>query len=306
MRKATLAVVTAIAECLISNPKPLFAQKSQLTIEPLATIDYPGSGNSTTVQGINDLGDVTGYFEDSTGIIRSFIRYAEGTFSEPIVEPNDVGNLTVAKDIDNTGRICGYYFSSEAFHPYRGFFLSGTTFTEYGAGFSDYYLTGITDAGDFCGTIGFDPGLSEGLLVLADGRSVVFTIASHAEANAINLHTGIVGDYIGGEGGVHGYIRDTVFPAARLYYPVDYPGAVETYLLALNDGGRLIVGKYVGPLGTTHGLILQRPDTFTSFDYPHARETSLNGINNHKVVSGSYADSGGVRHGFIGKIHESP
>ena len=53
------------------------------------------------MQGINDLGDVTGYFKDASGAIRSFIRYADGTFSEPIVEPNDTGNITVATDINN-------------------------------------------------------------------------------------------------------------------------------------------------------------------------------------------------------------
>ena len=116
-------LTVAIAGYLISNPQTLFAQEPQLTVRILATIDYPGSGNSTTVQGINDLGDVTGYFEDSSGIFRSFIRYADGTFSEPIVEPNDVGNLTVAKDIDNTGRICGYYFGPEIDAPYSGFFI---------------------------------------------------------------------------------------------------------------------------------------------------------------------------------------
>ena len=43
--------------------------------------------------------------------------------------------------------------------------------------------------------------------------------------------------------------------------PVDYPGSTETVLLALNDGGRVIVGNYVDSVGVTHGLILQRPDT---------------------------------------------
>ena len=51
--------------------------------------------------------------------------------------------------------------------------------------------------------------------------------------------------------------------------------------------------------------ILQRPDTWTSYDYPGAVETSLNGINNHKMVSGYYADQSGTHHGFIGKVIES-
>src|SRR5262245_7201902 len=256
MRSPAQVAAITIAVSFILNPQSALAQEPQLTIKVLATIDYPGSGNSTTVQGINDFGDVTGYFEDSTGAIRSFIRYADGTFSEPIVEPNDAGNLTVAKDIDNTGRICGYYFSSDSFHPYRGFFLSGTTYTEflYGVGSQDIYITGLTDAGDFCVTIGFDFIYSEGMLVLGAGGSVIFNIGDYSQANAVNVHTAIVGNYTVGST-VHGYLREPVFPSARFIFGVDYPGAPQTYLLGLNDGGRIVVGKYVDSAGGIHGLI---------------------------------------------------
>jgi hypothetical protein len=249
---------------------------------------------------------VTGYFEDRSGAIRSFIRYADGTFSDPIVEPNDTGNITVARDINNLGDICGYYSNSDRFYPYGSFFLSGTTFSEYGFDRFNTYVTGITDAGDFCATLASPFSYSEGYVLLADGDFVFFNVGASAEANAINVHAGIVGDYDDGVGGVHGYLKDTVLFGGRFMLPVDYPGSTETVLLGLNDGGRIVVGKYVDSLGVPHGLILQRPDTFSSFDYPGAVETSLNGINNHKIVSGHYADSFGIHHGFIGQVHESP
>jgi len=303
MRNRILTV--AIAAYVISNPQPLFAQEPQLTIRVLATVDYPGSGNSTTVQGINDLGDVTGYFEDSTGAVRSFVRYPDGTFSDPIVEPNDVGNVTVAKDIDNTGRICGYYLGSDPYTPYRGFFLADSIFTEYGAGvLTNWYINGITDVGGFCGTLDFPPNLTECFLLTSDSN-VSWIINSYSECNAINSHGGSVGDYIGGEG-YHGFIRDTTLPFGRLLLPIDYPGASDTFFYGLNDGGRIIVGKYADSIGATHGLILQRPDTWSSYDYPGAVETSLNGISNNKLVSGYYVDSSGIHHGFIGKVHQAP
>lgn len=302
MYNRILAAAIAVTGSLISNPHPLLGQV-QLSIRVLATVDYPGPGNSTTVQGINDLGDVAGYFEDTTGVIRSFIRYADGTFSDPIVEPNDNGHVTVAKDINNSGDICGYYFSSDPYYPYRGFILANTTFTEYGPGGSDYYLTGINDAGDFCATLDFHY-LVEGLLQLADGGQVYFNVGNSAQPNALNAHTGIAGNYGDSENGVHGFLRGTEFFYTRIHQPVDYPGATQTFLLGLNDGGRVIVGRYVDSIGGTHGLILQRPDTFTSFDYPDAVETSVNGINNHKIVSGYYVDISGLHHGFIAKIIE--
>jgi hypothetical protein len=265
---------------------------------------HPGSGNSTTVQGINDLGDMSGYFEDGTGAVRSFIRYADGTFSEPIVEPNDTGNFTLAKDIDNTGRICGYYFSSDVYYPYRGFLLSGTTFTEFGPGGANDYVTGITDAGDFCGFSNDYPNHEQCFLYLTDGRNVGWVINNYSEANAVNIHGATVGDSKDASGW-HGFLRGTAFPFARIESPVDYPGSTSTFFYGLNDGGGVIVGKYLDSAGATHGLILQRPDTWTSFDYPGAVDTSLNGINNHKIVSGYYADTSGIHHGFIGKVIDS-
>jgi hypothetical protein len=308
MSNRILAAVIATTAYLISNPQTLLGQEPQLTVRVLVSFDYPGSGNSTTVQGINDSGDVTGYFEDSSGAVRSFIRFADGTFSAPIVEPNDTGNITVAKDINNSGAICGYYFSSDIYYPYRGFILVDTTFTEYGPGGSDYYLTGINDAGDFCATLDFHY-LVEGLLQLADGRGVIFNVGNSAEANAVNVHDAIVGNWTGSDSSVHGFLRQAGLFADRIISPVDYPGATQTYLFGLNDDGRHIVGKYVDSVGATHGLILQRPlhtpDIFSSFDYPGATETSLNGVNNLRRVSGYYADSSGTHHGFIGKLIES-
>ena len=98
-----LAAVIAIMGYLISSPHPLLGQEPQLSIRVLTSFDYPGLGNSTTVEGINDSGDVVGSFQDGAGTIRGFIRFADGTFSAPIIEPHDTGNVTVATDINNLG-----------------------------------------------------------------------------------------------------------------------------------------------------------------------------------------------------------
>ena len=138
----------------------------------------------------------------------------------------------------------------------------------------------------------------QGLLVLADGRGEVFGIGNRSEANAINVHRVIVGDYVESDLSAHGYFLDS---PKRFIFPIDFPpGSTSTILLGLNDGW--IVGKYVDSSGATHGLLLQRPNTFVSFDYPGATETSLNGINNLKLISGYYADASGVRHGFIARL----
>ena len=68
-----------------------FAQQAPNSgsIEVITTFDYPGAGNSTLPQKINERGDVIGVFVDSNGVTRAFVRFSDGSFSPPIVAPND-------------------------------------------------------------------------------------------------------------------------------------------------------------------------------------------------------------------------
>ncbi len=73
-----------------------FAQAGSVTFDVLEIFDYPGTGNQTRPQKINDDGEIAGIFLDSSGVSRGFTRSRDGVFSAPIVEPNDTGNLTEA------------------------------------------------------------------------------------------------------------------------------------------------------------------------------------------------------------------
>src|SRR5262249_16064770 len=68
-----------------------FAQQAarSVFIEVITTFDYPGTGNQTLPQKINERGDIVGEFIDSSGVVRGFIRFSDGSFSAPIVDPND-------------------------------------------------------------------------------------------------------------------------------------------------------------------------------------------------------------------------
>src|SRR6516162_5694557 len=108
-----------------------FAQQAPNSgsIEVITAFDYPGTGNSTLPQKINERGDIVGAFIDSLGVTRGFVRFKNGSFSAPIVEPNDTVGFTQARGINNSGTVCGDYASSEGNE--HGFFMSGGTFTEY-------------------------------------------------------------------------------------------------------------------------------------------------------------------------------
>src|SRR5206468_12375953 len=108
-----------------------FAQQTATSgpIEVITTFDYPGTGNQTLPQTINERGDIVGVFIDSSGVTRGFVRSSDGSFSGPIVDPNDTVGFTEGRGINNPRTVCGDYATSDG--NLHGFFLSGGTFTEY-------------------------------------------------------------------------------------------------------------------------------------------------------------------------------
>ncbi len=131
-----------------------FAQQAPNSgsIEVITTFDYPGTGNLTEPQQINERGDVVGIFLDSNRVTRAFVRFSDGSFSDPIVDPNDTVGVTEGRGINNSGTVCGDYVGSDG--NFHGFFLSRGTFTEYdiaGAPAPSTLVLGINDPANFAG-----------------------------------------------------------------------------------------------------------------------------------------------------------
>src|SRR4029453_15123843 len=99
------------------------------SIEVITTFDYPGTGNSTLPQKINERGDIVGIFLDSNLVSRGFVRFSDGGFSDPIVDPNDTVGLTEGRGINNSRTIVGDYAASDG--TIHLFFLWASTFPEY-------------------------------------------------------------------------------------------------------------------------------------------------------------------------------
>src|SRR5689334_10958231 len=125
------------------------------SIEVISTFDYPGTGNSTLPQKINERGDIVGEFLDSTGVTRGFVRFNDGTFSAPIVDPNDTVGFTEGRGINNSRTVVGDYALSDS--SIHSFFLSGNTFTQYDIpGAVETNLLSINDSGDICCSVAPD------------------------------------------------------------------------------------------------------------------------------------------------------
>jgi hypothetical protein len=287
---------------------PLMGTLAQLaapsgSIEVITTFDYPGTGNLTLPQKINERGDVVGEFIDSLGVTRGFVRFSDGSFSDPIVDPNDTVGFTEGRGINNSGTVAGDYVISDG--TLHSFFLSGGTFTEYDVpGAVQTNLLSINDAASFTG--GFDP---DGSGVFQGFVSVGGTLTSFSVPDALstfayetnNSNQLVVGYFIDGSVILHGYYRDA---NGALHFPIDPSGSVATVLFGLNDRN-WVVGRYADSSGVTHGLFFVPPNSFSTFDFPGSTFTSLNGINAKGVICGRYVDASGT-HGFLARVKGTP
>ncbi len=126
-----------------------FAGTPDFTVQLVGTFDYPDDTTSTQPQKISDLGAVVGAYVDTSGITRAFVRFANGHFSAPLVDPNDTTGVTQGRGINNSTRICGNYTSDTS----HGFFKQGATYYDYDVPGSTFtVLLGINNVGDFSGS----------------------------------------------------------------------------------------------------------------------------------------------------------
>jgi hypothetical protein len=271
-----------------------------VSIRVITTFDYPGIGNQTLPQKINDGGDIVGYYIDSSGVYRGFVRFANGNFSAPIVDPNDTCIGTFARGINNSRLICGDYFSGAGCSTDHGFFLMGHSFSDFDVpGFAGTSVNGVNNIGDFAGGAADATGFTQAFVSLG-GIITTFSIPGSTLNNAYQLNSSnqVEGYYADGSGFLHGYYRDA---DGTLHFPIDPPGSTQTTLFGNNDSN-WIVGRYVDSAGTTHGLFFVPPNRFVIFDYPGSTFTSFNGINGKGFICGRYTDASGIDHGILARV----
>ena len=273
------------------------------SIEVITTFDYPGAGNLTLPQKINERGDVVGEFIDSSGVTRGFVRFSDGSFSDPIVDPNDTVGFTEGRGINNSRTLAGDYVISDG--TLHSFFLSGSTFTEYDVpGAVQTNLLSINDAASFTG--GFDPGSGVFQAFVGGGGTITsWSVPGALSTFAYEINNNkklVVGYYIDATGILHGYYRDS---DGALHFPIDPSGSTATVLFGLNNRN-WVVGRYADSSGATHGLFFVPPNNFFTFDYPGSTFTSLNGINSQGIIVGRYVDASGIAHGFLARVRGTP
>jgi hypothetical protein len=264
--------------------------------DQFVSFDYPATNVSTYPSAINNNRVIVGTFVDSSSVNKGFVRNADGSFSAPIVAPNDNLGFTRANGINDAGTLVGDFeefdsgTSSTAFH---GYFLSGGTFSQFDVGgpFSTT-LWGINNGGHVSGTFGSSVQANQGFL---DNSSNAFTYPGSTStfSYGTNNSNQIVGEYTDSSNNTHGFLRDS----NGTLTPIDYPGAILTRAFGINDQGT-IVGEYEDSGSAFHGFF-DKGSVFTSYDVPvaDALSTRISGINNDGDFIGSFSDANGT-HGF--------
>jgi hypothetical protein len=275
------------------------AQQPAVSIQFVRTFDYPGTGNQTRPQKISDMGDIVGIYVDTSLVSRGFIRLSNGTFRPPIVDPNDTGNLTEGRGINNSRLACGDYLdaTSGTFH---GFFFLQNTYRNYDVPDSTTTIVlGVNNVGDFAGSVTPTGGIQEAFLSIG-GTVTEFAVqdATATLAYQLNMTNQSCGYYVDSSGISHGFYRDS---DGTLHAPIDPVGSTGTILFGNNDANQ-IVGRYSDATGATHGIIFVPPNRFFIFDFPNSTFTSFNGINNQRQIVGRYTDGAGIDHGIIAQV----
>jgi len=298
-------IISILAVLFVFPLMGTFAQQAanSVSIEVLTTFDYPGTGNSTLPQKINERGDIVGIFLDSLGVSRGFVRFKNGSFSAPIVDPNDTVGFTEGRGINNPGTVCGDYVGSDGNS--HGFFLSGGTFTEYDVpGALSTVVLGINDPADFSGGFSDDNVITQAFVNIG-GTITSFSVPGASTTLAYQINDSerlVVGYYVDSSGILHGYYRDA---NGVLHFPIDPSGSVATVLFGDNNRN-WVAGRYADSSGVTHGLFFVPPNFFFTFDFPGSIFTSLNGISAQGFICGRYVDASGIAHGILARAKGTP
>jgi hypothetical protein len=223
-------------------------------------IDVPTAFNAigTTALGINDSGTIVGsYFVQPLGAgtpvhQRGYMLTGFGGTFTSVVFPGAPVTDTVARYIDSSGKIIGFYADAAGTH---GFLLSAGTFQSIdfpGAVFT--LATGISPStGEIVGFYGGTGASVHGFTLSGVGGSFT-TIPSPAAGANFAWGANDLGQVVGFFGGVSP--RDYLL-SGGVFSTITLPGATSICNFAINNGGD-IVGQYTSSDGKTHGFSAKR------------------------------------------------
>jgi hypothetical protein len=282
------------------------------------------SYNGTWAQGINDLGEIAGYYADATGLTHGYVRSAFGQFKS--FDAPDGENGTSPLFISLAGDVVGYALDTNLlFHAFLrradgtivdfvgpGSCTAGILGGCYGSSATTVDLAG-TAVGHFEDNSGNF--VAHGLLRAPGGALATFDVPGAGTGAyqgtgcpgcnfGVNLWGTIAGTYTDANNVHHGFLRS---PDGR-YTSFDVDGAgsgsyqgtgcFSDCPVSLNDFG-VVTGSYLDANDVQHGYLRIADGTSVTFDPQGSAGTQPESINDSGQITGYYFDANFVAHGFL-------
>jgi len=278
------------------------------------TVDDPASSTFTSVLGIDNLGEIAGYYgsgtpSDPSHGFTSVVPYAK---FRVLNYPAALDTVATSLNSSSNRITAGYFLDSTKNQTTWGFLRQQSLLSQYK---DPKTPKGPNTVNELLGVN--DPGIAVGFYEDSEGHDVPYELASgayhtlappsavSAKATGINLRGDIVGALTTANGVTKGWVL-----RSGVYSEFSYPGSTRTEATALNYQQE-VVGFYVDSAGT-HGFILTKAgspsqQSWQSIDEPNAAgQTAITSINLHNAISGWYVDTSGNTNGFVATVAGSP
>jgi hypothetical protein len=334
MKLGTFTFLTTVTLFgVLPMPARLAAQVASskiIAFDAPGAISFAGSFDGTFPKSINDTGVIAGYYLDANTFYHGFLRSPGGeflTFDAPGSGtsvgfrfgplPNSI-SIRNSININKLGTVTGNYVDSN--NVSHGFLRSPqgefTSLDAPGASsaagsFDGTFPSSINNRGSITGNYIDSKQVIHGLLRSPSGE---FTTFDGPGANSFGYGTfpasindagAIAGRYIDAHNVIHGFVRS---PTGQ-FTTFDGPGANSfgygTFPARINDAG-VITGHYVDAHNVNRGFLRSPAGELLTFDAPGAGSVAAAGygtfpksINDAGAITGHYADTHGLIHGFV-------
>ena len=227
---------------------------------------------STSIMGVNDLGDLVGFYIKSDGSLHGFIWYHTNVV-KTIDFPNPplAGSPTIPFGINKAGVVVGGLWSPGAQYPFNGWKWVNGKFT-----LVDPFQQGYPPPAACCWSVN---GIANNGSMVGQGFSFDFNQSWFKQGSDVD------------------YFMDT--PAGQ--------NGSDTFATGVNDSADVVgyhnrgwLAKKI-ELGEGTGDSGEVKPTFVPISFPGAQITFPMGINDVRGIVGTYVDSTGKQHGFLAK-----
>lgn len=297
MKRPYTCLFPSIAICIALGGFLQPAQASVVSagnyIFQVTPLDYPGAQN-TLAYGINDSGEVVGYYFDPTltgGSDKGF-TYSPADFSFTSIDAGSQPN-TDLYGVNNAGTTVGSYFGAPG-NPVFGLVVTGGVPSVPGPAQTEYY--GINNQGAIVGS-SFQGAVPTGFYQSGGTSTPILNPnAQGTYVHGANDNNTVVGFYQNSDGTYTGFKTTSSCVQASCMTTVGPPGSYSSFAYGINDSG-WITGVTESSSGIYQGFLYDGSN-YDMVDIPGATDTYLAGINNLDQIVGWYKDSSGNYHAF--------